>query len=368
MTIAASAVALLLWAGGNTRVVPPASAFERLSKQADDARTAGRLDEAIGFYGQALRLKPDWLAGHWSLATILYERDAYAEAREHFTRVVDGQPEDGLALAMKALCESRLRNYDLALRELQQASTLGVPNEEVRSVAAFHLALLLNRAGQPDAAFAILRSFATKGEDNPAVLEAFGLSMLRLRFMPEEIPAEKRPMIALAGRGGFQLARGRRTPVGRLALEELVSRYPAEPHVHYALGVYITPDDPDGAIEEFRRELRAFPDHYLSRVRIAMIEIDRGNAERALPLGEEAVRLAPEVPAARLTLGRALLALGQTDRAIEELEKAAALAPDGRDIFFALARAYQRAGRAAEAERARQQFLKLDRAPTSSCS
>jgi predicted Zn-dependent protease len=52
-----------------------------------------------------------------------------------------------------------------------------------------------------------------------------------------------------------------------------------------------------------------------------------------------------------------------TQRAIEELERGAALDPESAPIQFALARAYQRAGRADDAERARQQFLKLDRGP-----
>jgi predicted Zn-dependent protease len=60
--------------------------------------------------------------------------------------------------------------------------------------------------------------------------------------------------------------------------------------------------------------------------------------------------------------GRALREAGETERAVQELERGAALAPESRDIQFALARAYQRAGRPADAERARQEFLRLDQA------
>jgi tetratricopeptide (TPR) repeat protein len=180
--------------------------------------------------------------------------------------------------------------------------------------------------------------------------------------MPDEIPAEKRDMVMLAGRGGYHMARGRRTAIGRLALEELVSRFPAEPNVHYAFGVYIAPEEPEAALDELRKELAREPGHVAALVQIASVELRRGNHAAALPRAEEAARLAPNVPATRLVLGRALIESGEIDRAIAELESGAALAHESPDIQFALARAYQRAGRADDAERARGLFLKLDRA------
>ena len=352
-------------AAGSPQATPPRKptrTFEQLSRDAEAARAAGRLEEAAGLYRQALARKPDWVEGRWSLATILYDLDRHADAAPEFAKVIAARPTDGLAVALKALCDYRTRDYEGAFAGLQKAHALGVPNPEVDQVAAFHAALLLNRAGNPDAAFEILKGFATKGRDDPPVIDAFGLFMLRLPRLPEEVPEEQREMVRLAGRGGYHMARGRRTAVGRLALEELVSRYPAVPNVHYALGAYIAPDDPEGALEQFRRELRATPDHYPSLLQIALLQTQRGRAAEALPMAEQAARLAPNVPAARLALGRALLDLGETDRAVAELEHGRALAPESPDLHFALARAYQRAGRADDAERARQEFLRLDRA------
>jgi len=56
------------------------------------------------------------------------------------------------------------------------------------------------------------------------------------------------------------------------------------------------------------------------------------------------------------------LELGETDRAIQELEIGAKLAPDSPQMLFHLARAYQRAGRKADADRIRAEFIRLDRA------
>jgi Flp pilus assembly protein TadD len=58
-------------------------------------------------------------------------------------------------------------------------------------------------------------------------------------------------------------------------------------------------------------------------------------------------------------LGRLLLDNGETDQSIGELQEASALLPDEPKFYFALSRAYTRAKRKEEAERARQTFLRL---------
>ena len=336
-----------------------APTFETLSAKAAEARSAGRLEEAATHYEKAVALRPEWSEGRLALATVLYDLERYAEARDHLDRVIAAAPADGVAWALLGLSASRLKDYDAALAALGRARTAGIASPEMLSAVLFESALVLNRTGRHDAAFDVLRAFARDGKDTPTVIVAFGLSMLRLRQMPDEVPVEKREMVRLAGRGGYHMARARRTALGRLALEELVSRFPSEANVHYALGIYLAPDDPDAALEEFRRELRLTPDHLESLIQMAHLETRRGHAETALPFAEKAVALAPDVPAGRLALGRTLLDLSRTEEAIAHLERAAALAPASADIQFALSRAYQRAGRTEAASRAREEFLRL---------
>jgi predicted Zn-dependent protease len=343
---------------------PPArrpTAFDSLSKKAAAARAAGHLEEAAGHYAKALALRPAWAEGRLALAILLFDLQRPAEARDHLQRLTADGKGGSEAWAMLGLAASRLRDYTAALTALDRARALGIATPQLLSAVLFESALLLNRTGNHDAAFDVLRAFAQEGKDAPPVIVAFGLSILRLRLMPDEVPEEKREMVRLAGRGGYHMARARRTAVGRLALEELVSRYPAEPNVHYALGTYLAPDDPDAAIEELQRELRVTPDHAEALLQIAHLETRRGDASAALPLAEKAVSLAPDVPAGHLVLGRTLLELGRTEEAITQLERAAALAPASADVFFALSRAYQRAGRAEAAARARDEFQRLEK-------
>jgi tetratricopeptide (TPR) repeat protein len=346
---------------------PPAApaasspSFEALAARAAKAKEAGRLDEAIRLYRRALTTKPSWLEGRWALATLLYDKDRFREAGDQLEKLAEARPGDGQALSLLGLCRARLGEHQAALDTLMKARALGIPSTEVRSVVSFQTAVLLNRLGDPDGAFEVLRSFAIDADDRPAVIEAFGLITLRLPLLPGEVPEGKREMVLLAGRGGYHMARARRSSLGKMALEELVSRYPAEPNVHYALGMYLLLDEPATAVEEFRRELAVSPDHHVAMIQIALAELRRGRAEEALPIAEKAARLAPNVPAARLAHGRALLAVGRTDAGVREMEDAVRLAPANPRLRFALAQAYSRAGREPDAARERNEFLRLQK-------
>jgi predicted Zn-dependent protease len=139
----------------------------------------------------------------------------------------------------------------------------------------------------------------------------------------------------------------------------LLTRYPNDPNIHYAFGVYMLPQDADIAMKEFKRELEISPNHFAAMTQMAFEYMKRDQFTDALPLAEKAVQLAPKLYAARNVLGRVLLELGQVDRSIKELEAGVKIAPSSPEMHFALARAYTRAGRKEEAARERETFKKL---------
>jgi predicted Zn-dependent protease len=152
----------------------------------------------------------------------------------------------------------------------------------------------------------------------------------------------------------------RQVEAARTALDELVTRNPGTPHAHYARGVFFLTEDAERALEEFRRELTISPSHVPARLQIAFEYLKRSEPARALPAAAEAAKLAPDYFAACLALGQVLLEMNDIPRAIPELEKAATLAPGSPQAHFMLARAYARAGREADAARARAEFTRLD--------
>ena len=342
------------------QISPKANAeFEQFVKRGDEARLAERLDEAVTLYGQALKIKPSWPDGWWYIGAILYEKDLYQQARDAFQNLVTLEPNRGPAWAMLGLCQFQTGEYERAVISLQRGRGQGVnDNSELASVARYHAALLYIRFEQFEVAFDILTEFMRVGHYSPKVVEAFGLALMRMPFLPKEVPPDKREQILIAGQAGYNMA-ARQLDQARTAFDMLLERYSKEPNVHYAFGVYLLTQDADAALKEFKRELEISPNHFPAMVQMAFEYLKRDQYNDALPLAERAVQIAPKMYPARNVLGRVLLELGQVDRSVKELEEGVRLAPSSPEMHFALSRAYSRAGRKDDANRERELFKKL---------
>ena len=335
------------------------SEFDRFVKQADEARMAERFDEAISLYGSALKIKPKWPDGWWYIGAIFYQRDLYPDARNAFQNLVALEPERGPAWAMLGLCLFQTKEYERAAISLERGRTLGVnDNSELANVVRYHIALLYDRFEYFENAYEVLNEFVRQGHETPKVVEAFGLTILRMPFLPAEVPSDQREKLLIAGQAGYHMA-ARRLEQARSAFDTLLSRYPNDPNIHYAFGVFMLSQDADLAMNEFKRELQISPGHYAAMAQMAFEYLKRDQYNDALPLAEKSVQLAPKLYAARNVLGRVLLELGQVDRSIKELEEGVKLAPNSPEMHFALARAYTRAGRKDDAARERETFKKL---------
>ncbi len=345
-----------------TSLSPAATAkFNALSAQADAARQAGQLDQAVDFYQQALAIKPAWTEGRWSLGMALYDLDRFEEARDAFRRVLAKREDNGTAWALKGLCEYRLTHYDTALADLLRARQYGISSSAaVVEVVRYHTAILSIRNEQDDQALGILSEFAMDGNESPRIIEAMGIASLRIPVLPEELPGEKREIVMMTGRARYFMA-ARMGPAALNAYETLANRFPDAPNVHYAFGIFLMAEQPDAAIAEFKRELAITPQHVQAKVQIASALIRRGDFEGAKPWAQQAVDAAPTDFIARNALGQSLLETGDVAGAIRELESGVKMAPETPVMHFALARAYRRAGRGAEADREQAEFTRLDR-------
>ena len=237
---------------------------------------------------------------------------------------------------------------------------VGTDINRIAAVVRYHSAILMTRMEQFESAYEALQQFVYQNDTSPKVVEALGLSILRMRYLPSEYPPSKRELVMLAGRAAYETAARRAENADRL-YQELVSRYPDEATVHYAYGAFLMGSKPDLAVQQFQQELKKNPDHVPSLLQIGMEYLRQGRYQEALPLAERAHRLMPNFFTSRKVLGRVLLETGQVERAVQELEVGIQLKPEDAEMHFALSRAYARAGRKAEAERARREFLRLDR-------
>ena len=338
------------------------ASFDTVSKQANAAREAGRLEEAIALYRDALRLKPEWTEGRWYLGTSYYELDRYAEAAAAFKRLLASEPRHGAAWGFRGLCEYQLRQFEPALVSLLKAREFGVgPNQELASVVRYHAGVVMTRLGQFELAQKVLTEFISEANDSPRILEALGLSSLRIPQLPEEVDPARRDAILLAGGGTFYYY-SRMTAAAYGRFEELLRRFPDTPNAHYAFGIVLLNAEPDKAIEEFKQELQRTPTHVPAMLQIAFEYLKQSDWAAAKSWAEQAVTLEADSVPARQALGQALLELDDVDGAIAQLRAGIAIAPETPILHFTLARAYRKAGRTAEAERERIEFQRLDRA------
>jgi tetratricopeptide (TPR) repeat protein len=346
---------LPLFQAGQPAQPPPQQQFDRIAARAAEAHTAGRDTDALRLYADALRLRPAWADGWWNVGSIRYEREEFPAARDALRKLVALDPKAVPALALLGLSEYKLADYDAALDHLDTARSLGLPpNHPLGGAALYYLALLLNRQGQHDAAAGLLLSAPENRVSSPAVMLAIGMTGLRLARLPEELaPAEKE--IAA------QVGRAMAAPEAEAAVQmrDLVERHPAQPNLHYLYGMVLLHGDSEVALAEFQKELARDPRHAPSLLAIVREMERQARFEEARAYARRAVDAEPDNYAAHAILGRVLVSLDRAADGLRELERAREIEPGSPQIYFALASAYTKLGRAEDAEKARAEFLRL---------
>jgi tetratricopeptide (TPR) repeat protein len=336
-----------------------APAFDKVSKDATDARTQNRIEDAIGLYRQAVKLRPSWAEGWWFLGELLYDQNQYPEARDSLRRLIDLDRTTGAGFALLGLCEFETKEYDRALHHIYQARSLGLGDDpQIRRVVLFHEMLLLTRLGQYESAMQVLVSVVKDGGSGAAVIEAAGLAGLRRPILPEDLPDGDKDLVALAGRAVCAMAARDRTAAAGY-FGELLAAYPKAPNVHYLYGSFLAGEDKDGGLREYQKELELNPKHKEALATIALEYEARGDLDTAISYARRAVEADSQFFGAHAVLGKLLASSGEVEQGIKELEIARGQAPDSAQVRFSLAGAYAMAGRKADAARERAEFARL---------
>ncbi len=344
----------LLWSQS-----PASPAFEEVEKQATEAREEKRLDEAVALYQEGLKLKPSWQEGTWYLGTSLYGLKRYVEARDAFQHLAMLQPGNGPAWGLAGMCEFELKNYPRAMEYLLRSESAGFGGkDELAYLVRFRIAILLNRSGEFKQAIDRLLPIAAVGT-YPEVIEAMGLSLLRVPLMPSEIPEQDRDLYMRAGEALNAYLTHDNDGAARL-FEELVTAYPDRPNVHNARGSFLMESDPDKAMLEFQRELEINPSQLNALIQMTKFYLRQGAAEKAVAFSRRMVATSPDGAESHRLLGESLLESGDTSAAIQELVIAARRDPEFSQTHFLLAEAYRKAGDKLQASNELTEFQRLE--------
>ena len=340
----------------------PAARFDTLAGAAGEARAANRRNEAADLYRQALRLRPSWAEGWWSLGTLLYDQDDYSGAAAALRKATALNPAAGRGWAMLGLCEAKLGREQAAMEHIDKGWKLGIGSDpEMARVVLFTRANLLLDAGRFGEAQDVLGKLARDGAGEEELILALGLSVLGLK--PDALASAdtaSRSVIRRAGWAEHLSARGR-FQAAEVEYSTLAGSAPKFHNVQFAYGRFLLAhQENDRAVAAFQREIENTPNHLLARLGIAGIK-HLSDPAAGLPYAEQAVKLAPALPEAHYLLGLLLADTGDAARAIPELETARRGAPEESKIYLALSRAYAAAGRKDDARRARATLERLSR-------
>jgi tetratricopeptide (TPR) repeat protein len=340
---------------------PGKSSFEHLSQAAERARIENREDEAIAFYQQALAVEPGWKEGLWFLSTLLYEKERFPEARNFLRRFVSQEPKAGPAWALLGMSEFQTREYTRSLDHLQHSMALGMGDRKdlIQSVFYF-VSVLLTRFEQFSESSNMMIAMVKSGGSADLLVEPLGLAALRLPFLPSEIPADRRELIRLAGKGVLALESQQQAEAETL-FGTMVATYPKEPGVHFLYGALLLDVRPEDGIAEMKRELEISPYHVPARLRLAEEYLKEQQVEQALQFSQEAVKFEPENALAHMIAGEVLIGKGDLAGGIRELESARSKSPETVRIHWDLLKAYTSAGRGDDAKREKEQIENLNR-------
>ncbi len=334
--------------------------FATISSQAQAARDAHQLAKAVELYKQALKLKPNWEDGLWSLGSIAYDLDRYSDCAGAFRKLSKVKPDGVPGWTMSGLCEYKLRNYGSALDSFTHAEQLGFnENAELARAARLHYALLLSKTGSFEKAITTLTDLTRIDKKTPEIIAAAGIAGLRRPWLPSEVPESERELVYRVGDAMTSAMELDYTAANR-KFDELLQAYPSEPNVHFRYGALLHIQDADRGIEEIERAVELAPDHVPALVSLSVILLKREDAKGALEYAQRAVKAGPDDFSTHVVLGRALIATEEPARAAVELERAVKLDPDFPEAHFSLALAYNRLGRKEDAAREQAEFKRLE--------
>ena len=334
--------------------------FKTVSARALQLAQQGQFTAALEAYKQALALNPEWRDGLMSAAMMAFSTGDTKQASGFLTSLIKLDGSNGTPFALLGLCDFEAGDYDAALKHLRRGQELGL-NATPQAIASanYHLGILLNRNQDFEKALPLLSGALSDAALRNDVQFAMGLNLLKLPLLPSQVTDFDRPLVAQAGEAAALCSRSHYHEAFEI-FEKLIRENPQRRGIRDAYGwALFSISRFDEAEKQFEAEIALSPEDASPTLGLATVSFKAHHLDVALKAARQTVLLAPRSARAHEILGRTLLELGETATAVSELEKAVGLATDLAQAHFSLARAYSKANRPKDADRERQEFLRV---------
>ena len=272
---------------------------------------AGRIQEAIWHWEQALRIKPDYARTHYNLGIALGQVGKLADAIAHYEQALRIKPDYaeahnslGAALWQAGRIQEAIGHYEQVLRI------------------------------KPDYAEAH-NNLGTVLAGQGRVSEAIAEYAAALRIKPDYADAHYNLGVALASQGRISEAIAEYAAALRIK--------PDHAEAHHDLGIVLAGQGRvEEAIAEYRASLRIKPDNVEARNNLGVALASQGRVSEAIAEYAAALRIKPDYAEAHYDLGVAFEQEGRIQEAVGHFEQALRIKPDYAEAQNRLARLRER--------------------------
>lgn len=294
-----------LWRTSAEKSVTKARPYNNLGNALS---SAGRPEEAIRCYTEALRRDPKYYAAHISIGAALMTQGKLDEAISHYTDALKTKPDYAPIHQSLGIAFTREGNLDMALFHYEQALRLD-PNY---ADAHAGIGVVLARKGQTNEAVSHYRkALAIDPENATAKTNLSNVLAGRQKETAEKTPIrQEEGQQPLGGRQemneGLISAQGGVTREGPALLSEALERNPVSAEDYFNRAVALSRlNRQEEAMENYLSALAIQPDHAQAHNNLGIILAVRGDLEKARDHFSAALKALPDFNEARNNLERA---------------------------------------------------------------
>ena len=331
----------------------------RFYASAKDAEARGDLDGAIHVYETLLKTSPRLARAYNNLGALYMRQHQYRKAIETLQTGLKLDPKMSSARALLGLSLYEMGEYASARPQLEKAL---VGNPQDRQAELF-LANSLIKLGDLESAATHLQQVSARDPKDQEVWYLLGTVYIKLSEHALGKLNEIDPNSMLMHEVSGEIMESMKNFDGALIeYKKAVDMAPQQPGTHYKLGnAYWSLSMWDAATKEFQAELSNDPQNCSAQWKIGNILLEqRLDPQQSLSDIEKALVTCPDLLAARVDRGRALIKLNRQEEAIKDLQAAEKADPSDASIHFLLGQAFRTLGRTPEAQAEMQIFSKLE--------
>jgi tetratricopeptide (TPR) repeat protein len=330
-----------------------------LYAQEKAAEARGDLTAAAQIYESLLQLSPRLAPAYNNLGALYLKQHEYRKAATILERGLKIDPKMFSAFALLGIARYEMGDYGGARRSLEAALRANPKDDNVELFLANDLIKLdeLNLAADH------LRQISQRQPMDQEIWYLLGKVHMKLSEQALSKLNEIDPNSVWSHQISGEVMEGMKNYDGALIeYKKAVEMAPQKSGTHYLLGnAYWSLSMWSAANEQFQAELINDPANCLAQWKIGNIVLEqRGNPEEALANVEKALNICPNLMAARVDRGRALMKLDRQAEAVKDLEMAEKSDPAEPSTHFLLAQTYRALGRTQEAQAEMKLFSKLE--------